>query len=303
MSLLESVRANGVEPGRSEEEQIGQEDDGGEETSDTVEKPQFTDAEIAQAVARKARALSRKMVEQLKLASQDETRKVSASIQLIAVLALIRELRHLDKQKRWRATGQDLVEEWDRRYLFDESIRYLLGSESRLLEVIDNTIDDDADETMQLRTLLVWLAWDLGDELTAKVSLMWDADEKRQRLQTNAVFLRLMPSIAADQDASAELRDSIRRTLKPTPKASVQAEQWLGLHLTYGSSWLQGQEEANEFELGGYCSIPGLDDEPRVIVELDQNYVGFWDFDDVRKFKRDRVVALMPARSTSYASN
>ncbi|TRO31174.1 hypothetical protein EQ832_25105 [Pseudomonas sp. ALS1131] len=304
--LNDGIEVRSVEAdraGRSEEEQIGQEDDGGEETSDTVEKPQFTDAEIAQAVARKARALSRKMVEQLKLASQDETRKVSASIQLIAVLALIRELRHLDKQKRWRATGQDLVEEWDRRYLFDESIRYLLGSESRLLEVIDNTIDDDADETMQLRTLLVWLAWDLGDELTGKVSLMWDADEKRQRLQTNAVFLRLMPSIAADQDASAELRDSIRRTLKPTPKASVQAEQWLGLHLTYGSSWLQGQEEANEFELGGYCNIPGLDDEPRVIVELDQNYVGFWDFDDVRKFKRDRVVALMPARSTSYASN
>ena len=29
-------------------------------------------------------------------------------------------------------------------------------------------------------------------------------------------------------------------------------------------------------------------------MELDQNNVGFWDFDDVRKFKRDRVVALTP---------
>ncbi|WP_147288575.1 hypothetical protein [Pseudomonas aeruginosa] len=64
------------------------------------------------------------MVEQLKLASQDESRQVGASIQLIAVLALIRELRHLDKLKRWRATGQDLVEARDRRYLLDESIRY-----------------------------------------------------------------------------------------------------------------------------------------------------------------------------------
>jgi len=289
--------------GRSEEEQVGQEDDGGEETSEPVEKPQFSDAEIALAVARKARALSRKMVEQLKLASQDESRKVSASIQLIAVLALIRELRHLDKQKRWRATGQDLVEERDRRYLLDESIRYLLGSESRLLEVIDKTIDDDADETMQLHTLLIWLAWDLGDELTAKVSLMWGADEKRRRLQTNAVFLRLMPSIAADKDASAELRESIQRTLKPTPSASIQAEQWLGLHLAYGSSWSQGQKETDEFELGGYCRVPGLDDEPRVIVELDQNNVGFWDFDDVRKFKRDRVVALIPTQPASYAPN
>lgn len=280
--------------GRSEEEQVGQEDEGDEESSGPVERPQFSDDEIALAVARKARALSRKMVEQLKLASQDESRQVGASIQLIAVLALIRELRHLDKQKRWRATGQDLVEARDRRYLLDESIRYLLGSESRLLEAIDKTIDDDADETMQLRTLLVWLAWDLGDELTAKISLMWGADEKRRRLQTNALFLRLMPSIAADQDASAELRESIQRTLKLTPSASIQAEQWLGLHLAYGSAWSLGQKESDEFELGGYCRIPSLDDEPRVIMELDQNNVGFWDFDDVRKFKRDRVVALTP---------
>lgn len=289
--------------GRSEEEQVGQEDDGGDKTSDPVDKPQFWDAEIALAVARKARSLSRKMVEQLKLASQDESRKVSASIQLIAVLALIRELRHLDKQKRWRATGQDLVEERDRRYLLDESIRYLLGSGARLLEVIDKSIDDDADETMQLTTLLIWLAWDLGDELTARISLMWGTDEKLRRLQANALFLRLMPSIAADQDASAELRESIQRTLKPTPSASIQAEQWLILHLAYGSSWSQGQKETDELELGGYCRIFGLDDQPRVIVELDQNNVGFWDFDDVRKFKRDRVVALIPTQPASYTPN
>ncbi|ELK4793145.1 hypothetical protein IPC426_19080 [Pseudomonas aeruginosa] len=289
--------------GRSEEEQIGLEDEGGEEFISLVETPRFSDAEIAQVVARKARALSRKMVEQLKLASQDESRRVGASIQLIAVLALIRELRHLDKQKRWRATGQDLVEERDRRYLLDESIRYLLGSESQLFEAIDEIVNDDADETMQLRTLLAWLAWDLGDELTTNVSLMWGADEKRRRLQTNAVFLRLMPSIAADQEAGKELRESIQRTLKHTPSATIQAEQWLGLHMAYGSSWSQEQKETDELELGGYCRIHGLDDEPRVIMELDQNNVGFWDFGDVRKFKRDRVVGLMPIQPASRAPN
>ncbi|WP_417779590.1 hypothetical protein [Stutzerimonas xanthomarina] len=304
--LSDGIEVQSVEvdrAGRSEEEQVGQEDDGGDETSDPVEKPQASDAEIALAVAKKARALSRKMVVQLKLASQEESRKVSALIQLIAVLALIRELRHLDKQKRWRATGQDLVEERDRRYLLDESIRYLLGSESQLLEVIDKSIYDEADETMQLRTLLVWLAWDLGDELTAKVSLMWGPDEKRRRLHTNAMFLRLMPTIAADQDASSELRESIQRTLKLTPSASIQAEQWLGLHLAYGSFWSQEQKETDEFELGGCCRVSGMDDEPRVIVELDQNNVGFWDFDEVRKFKRDRVVALMPIQPASYVPN
>ena len=303
--LSDALEVQSVEvdrAGRSEEEQVGLEDEGGEASSDPAATPQFSDTEIAQAVARKAKALSRKMVEQLKLASGEEWRQVSASIQLIAVLALIRELRHLDKQKRWLATGQHLVEERDRRYLFDESIRYLLGSESQLLNAIDKTVDDDADETMQLRTLLVWQAWDLGDELTSRISLMWSADEKRRRLQANAVFLRLMPSVAKDQEASAELRDSIQRTLKRTPSASIQAEQWLGLHLAYGSSWSQGQQETDEFELGGYCRIPGLDDEPRIIMELDENNVGFWDFDDVRKFKRDRVVALKPMQQHGVAS-
>lgn len=280
--------------GRSEEEQVGQEDDGNGDTIGLVEKHQLPDVEIAQAVAGKARAMSRRMVEQLKLASRDESRKVSATIQLIAVLALIRELRHLDKQKRWRATRRDLVEARDRRYLLDESIRYLLGSNSQLLEALDKTINDVADETMQLRTLLVWLAWDLGYELAPKVSLTWGADEKRLRLQMNGVFLKLMPAIAADQDASAELRESILRTLKLTPSASVHAKQWLDLHLAYGSSWSLGQKESDEFNLGGYCKIPSMNDEPRIIIELDQNYVGFWDFDDVRRFTRDRAVALTP---------
>lgn len=33
----------------------------------------------------------------------------------------------------------------------------------------------------------------------------------------------------------------------------------------------------------------------RLILELNQDVVGFWDFDQVRKFKRERVIALMPA--------
>lgn len=299
--LSEGLEVQGIEvdrTGRTEEEQVGQEDEAPEDYVDNpAERTRLSDAEIVQIVARKVRVLCRKMVQQLERASQEESRQVVAPIQLIAVLALIRELRHLDKQKRWRATGQPLVEECDRRYLLDESVRYLLGSQSRLLDVIGKAAGDSSDETMQLRTLLVWLAWDLGDELTVEVSRIWEADEKFCKLQANAVFLALLPAIAADRQASTELRDSIQRTVKSTPVASIQAEQWLGLHMAYGTSWTVGKVESDQMEIGGYCRVPGLVDEPRIILELNQDVVGFWDFDQVRRFKRERVIALAPADS------
>jgi hypothetical protein len=213
---------------------------------------------------------------------------------LIAVLALIRELRHLDKLKRWAATGLSFVEECDRRYLLDESLKYLLGSQTGLLDAIDEAAGDSADETMQLRTLLVWLAWDLGDELTDHVNLIWDFYERLPKLQANALFLALMPAIATDGQASTALHDSIQRTIKSTPVASMRAEKWLRRHMAFGASWSVGAQESEEMKVGGYCRVKGLFDGPRVVVEVSQDSVGFWDFSRTWKFMREHVVALVP---------
>ena len=90
-------------------------------------------------------------------------------IQLIAVLALLRELRHLDKTKRWRQTGKSLVEEGDRRYLFDHCLGFLLSSRTGSLHVIDGATGENSEETTELIVLLLWLAWDLGLELTEQI--------------------------------------------------------------------------------------------------------------------------------------
>ncbi|MCU9947093.1 hypothetical protein [Pseudomonas sp. PDM13] len=79
--------------------------------------------------------------------------------------------------------------------------------------VSPNDVGDDIGETMQLRTSPVWLAWDLGDELTAEVNLKWNLDERRQKLQTNAAFLQLLPAIAVGLQASAESREKISAQL------------------------------------------------------------------------------------------
>ncbi|MNG40721.1 hypothetical protein D3C84_1294480 [compost metagenome] len=67
--------------------------------------------------------------------------------------------------------------------------------------------------------------------------------------------------------------------------------------MAYGTLWTVGKVESDQMEVGGYCRVPGLVDEPRIILELNQDVVGFWDFDQVRRFKRERVIALAPADS------
>lgn len=281
--------------GRTEEEQVGQEDDEKSKPPEpTLPATTLGDLDIAKAVARRARTLTRRMVEQLKLAATDEERNTSAVLQLIAVLALLRELRHLDQTSRWRRTGQLLVEERDRRYLLDEALRYLLGSSSRLLEKIDHTVAGDTDEGVQLRVLLLWLAWDLDEELTEQISKVWEIEKTESRLRANAVFLKLIPPIVSDADARNDLEQSISRTIRSTPNVVCRARLWLDRHWQFGIAWSRGYEVINELRVGGFCHVPGVISEPRVVLGIDNGFVRVLDYDRNRKFIADRVVAIAP---------
>jgi len=285
--------------GLTEEERVGTE--GGEEPRppESVLPPTgLSDLDVARAVSRRARALTKRMVDQLRLASADHTRRAAAVLQLFAVIALVRELRHLDKTSRWKATGQLLVEDRDRRYLLDECLKHLLGSSSRMLEEIDIG-DADTEEGTQLRVLLLWLAWDLGEELTDQLGRIWDAGELQAKLRANAMFLKLIPPIAQDAAARSELEQSISRTIRPSPEAALRASKWLVGHLKFGAAWAKGVSDGTTLRVGGYCRVPGMVEEPRVVLEVSDSLVGFWDYDRIRSFARDRVVAVMPAADVS----
>lgn len=286
--------------GRNEEEQVGKE--GEEDTKPpepTLPPTTLSDLEIAQAVSRRARALTRKMVEQLEMATKDVSRRASAVLQLIAVIALVRELRHLDKSSRWKKTGQLLVEERDRRHLLNESLKHLLGSGSRMLDEVDHATDGDTDEGMQLRVLLLWLAWDLGEELTEQIGRIWEPEELNAKLRSNAAFLKLMPPVSNDKAATKELEQSIARTVRPTPEAALRAESWLARHQRFGKNWASGFRQCEAIRVGGYCYVPGQIDEPRVVIEAAGDIVGFWDYDRVARFARKRVFGVMPVSSTN----
>lgn len=277
--------------GRNEEEQVGKEGEEDTKPPQPILPPTtLGDLEIAQAVSRRARALTRRMVDQLQMATTDASRRGSAVLQLIAVIALVRELRHLDQAPRWKKTSQLLVEDRDRRHLLDESLKHLLGSAAHMLDEVDDSTEADTDEGMQLRVLLLWLAWDLGEELTEQIGRIWDPKELEARLRGNAAFLKLMPPISRDNAAREELEQSIARTVRPTPEANVRASSWLTRHLRFGDEWANGFVDSPVFRVGGFCYVPGKVDEPRVVFELSEGNVGFWDYDRVRKFARNRVL-------------
>lgn len=277
--------------GRSEEEQVGQDDEDTQQTPETT----LNDLTIAKAVASKARALTRKMVEQFATSQKDTAQRSSTVIQLIAVLALLRELRHLDKTKRWRQTGQSLAEERDRRYLFDHCLGFLLSSRTGSLRVIDGATGENSEETTELIVLLLWLAWDLGLELTEQVGQLWDDAEQWPALKANGFFLKLLPALVEDTAAQQAFEESIAKTVRPTPAAQQRASRWIERHLSFGKRWANGFVTAEKIKVGGYCFVPGVIDEPRIVLGAPGATVSVWDFGREIGFARDRVVAVLPS--------
>ena len=148
-------------------------------------------------------------------------------------------------------------------------------------------------EGTQLRVLLLWLAWDLGEELTEQIGRIWEPEDLNARLRSNAAFLKLMPPISTDKAATAELEHSVARTVRPTPEAALRAQSWLARHLRFGQDWSNGFSQCEEIRIGGYCYVPGQINDPRVVLEVSPNDIGFWDYDQVRRFTRNRVAGVV----------
>lgn len=58
-----------------------------------------------------------------------------------------------------------LVSEADRRRLLDESMRCLFNSRTRLIDTLTDDTHSETEEAIQLRVLLLWLAWSIGDKV------------------------------------------------------------------------------------------------------------------------------------------
>jgi hypothetical protein len=273
--------------GRTEEEAVNQDDDDLPESTPEVPSGP-SDAEIAEIVCRKARTLIRRMTKQLSAACMDQGKAQGAIVQLVAVLGLIRELRRLRLHPRWRIVPS-LVAETDRRDLLNEAMSALFGHESRLLQVVLDQADEPIEEVGFLRSLLLWLAWDLGEELTDRISPLVEEEDVIRAVRANAVLYELLPAAASDAEEAAELGRSIRMTLLPTGTEGTRADNWLRRHLAIGQAvTATAPEELRirpDFHRGQLALVPKSSPARlRVVSSVVGAEVTLWDFDRSRTF-------------------
>ena len=279
---------------RNEEELVGQDDETELPPDGMTES--IGDSKIAEIVARKARTLVRRMIAQLQLASKDEEKTGIAIAQLVAVIGLLRELRRLRLAPRWRLR-QSFVNEIDRRALLESAVGWLFGRQSMALSKLANQAEEPLEEIGYLRSLLLWLAWDLGEELTDRISPLMAEDESMSRVRSNAILYALLPSMISDPDELAELERSIRMTVTPTGEEAARAAAWLSRHLVVAKKVLPISENSTgreiTFEVGHLALVPGS--RPpinRVISSIIGNQFSVWEFDGVRSFVRKCVAAV-----------
>lgn len=284
---LESQPSTTDSRGRTEEESINKDDDD-MPAAPPPDPSGPSDAEIAEIVSRKARTLVRRMTKQLDAACQDQRKAQGAIVQLVAVLGLIRELRRLRLHTRWRVTPS-LVDETDRRDLLNGAMSALFGRKSRLLQVVSDQADEPFEEVGFLRSLLLWLAWDLGDELTDLIGPLVEEEIATRAVRANAVLYELLPAAAAEPEEVAELERSVRMTLIPTGTEGARATSWMRRHLAAGLNVRAMSPETLRIRPGlarGTLAMVPKSAPPhlRVVSAVSEPYVTLWDFDGTRTF-------------------
>ncbi len=262
-------------------------DDGdeAENFSDPPEDQGMDDTEIAQAVARKSRSLIRKMIERERQAGADKTYVPTMLVQLVAVLAILKELRHLERQGHWRKCALQLVDSVALQSLLQESMFYLFSSSHRLWSSIEAEGGERFEELDTLNLLLTWLAWEVGYTFTLSIPKAWEMDREDRDwlLAGNGYLAKLLPRVGVESQWST-LQTAILRTIRPLPTDKKEADMWLQTNTVCGDALLDeftntdGHTE-KRFSIGGFAYVPRIMDPWSVVLDFDEKKVALWDFE------------------------
>lgn len=165
----------------------------------------------------------------------------------------------------------------------------LFGHQSQLLQKLLDEAGEPIEEVGVLRALLLWLAWDLGEELTDRISPLAEEFEATRSIQANAVLYELLPAAARDAEEAEELERSIRMTLVPTGAEGARAVAWLQRHLAIGNA--VNAMSSGELQIkpglarGVLAAVPkSCPVRLRVVSAVAGPEVTLWDFDASRTF-------------------
>jgi hypothetical protein len=208
---------------RSEEEEIGSDDEGGGELA--RQAPDFET--LAKACRGKVRRLIKRMTGQLQLASaRDQARR--GIVQLAAVLGVIRALRFIEQRPEWRRTRQELVDRVDLWNFFQAASLAVAWGPSALADRAVTEADGEGfAELSMVVGLLAWLAWDVGIDKSLMLQRGSVGGLVGPHWRAVQHFAALAPWIDSDGTAQTVLEESVSRT----PRPGVDGDSWIRLHL------------------------------------------------------------------------
>lgn len=280
--------------GRSEEAQIDQDDDDDEGLP--VHK-EISDIDIARVCRRKLRKLIARMNAQMGRASADAALTPNVLVQLVAVLAVLRELRTIEKHDRWRRARAQLVDPGDARNLLDQVLCTFFGRGFGLYEKLVATLGGERfDEIARLKGLLMWLAWDCGVTLDHRYGLAEYREDVDDRVWSKAALLELVQILSGDSISLEEARSSILSVA--TAREHQSAARWI----QECEAWTRQVEKALHRMKSNRDAARGPDAvgclafanavatrRLRVVSSIGDGCVTLFDFDEEIQYRHDRV--------------
>ena len=202
--------------GRSEEEQVGAEDEDGQQ--EDGQKKEELAAKTLSLCHHKVRTLIFRMERVLRSLGSGGNTESEVIVKLTAVLAVLRQLRHCDGKVSWIKPRQTSVPMELRKQLFEGIARTLFEAPFSIIYPSHGLAN--ADELARLKGLILWLAWDSGIRTVRKRPYNEQADEKDVRIRNNSLMVALAQLVRQDEVIEDEAKHSI------APMCSIDMD-WL----------------------------------------------------------------------------
>ena len=168
----------------------------------------------------------------LEVATSAEAPALSVAVQLTAVLCTIRALRQLDRHDRWRKCKISLVPEEHREALLQGIRDSVIGGPRALIHRPEVLASEEALEITQLRSLMIWLAWDCRYSAQHRFSIADDLEVRDDNVLQRATLLELLVPAVTDPDICEEAEKNIDSTA--ADKVRISARTWVQSHLKWG---------------------------------------------------------------------
>jgi hypothetical protein len=218
------------ETGPTEEERIGTEDDDFEKVVNDSPK-----VDIAKVCQRKIRTLVGRMLKHLMKYKAEEVPPHRPAEQLLAVLAVLREVRAQDRRLKHITDGHSLVPLEERRRLLDGAISALFANKQDLCQKVISAFEDDPEgDFPRFIGLLLWLVWDCSLDARTVMEDKTSSEDYHDCAHELAGLVQLFLLGDRYNSAIKEAERSIWRTLGDVEQN--YASTWLKAHCAWGRS-------------------------------------------------------------------